>query len=215
MKDPTTKAQAVIIWMHGLGADASDMMGLVEQLTIRELTLRHVFLDAPMRPVTLNGGMVMRAWYDILGTDFQAREDKEGILQSATLIRRVLDEQLNDGFISNQIFLAGFSQGGAMALYTGLNFDGPLAGIIALSSYLPGILHLETRLQKTTPFFMGLGKFDPLVLPKWTDSSIDWLKKQGFDDIALHQYPMEHSICFEEIKDLSLWLNRQVRGVLQ
>lgn len=111
IKESQAQTQACVIWMHGLGADASDMMGLVDQLTIADVAIRHVFINAPQRPVTLNGGMVMPAWYDIIGVKLIDREDKEGIEQSELLIRKVIDEQLNDGFSYNQIFLAGFSQG--------------------------------------------------------------------------------------------------------
>lgn len=215
MKEPLEKAQACVIWMHGLGADASDMMGLADQLTIQDVALRHVFLDAPARPVTLNGGMVMPAWYDIYGLELVNKEDKDGIEESESLIRKVIDAQFNYGFKHHQIFLAGFSQGGAMALHTALHMAGRLGGIIALSAYLPLAKHSKPQLDKNTPIFMGGGQFDPLVLPKWTQHSKDWLLDKGYMDVSFHQYPMEHSICFEEIKDLSLWLNKQVQGVLQ
>ncbi|KGP62475.1 carboxylesterase [Legionella norrlandica] len=214
MKEPLEKAQACVIWMHGLGADSSDMMGLAEQLTIQDMALRHVFLDAPSIPVTLNGGMVMPAWYDIHGLELVDKEDKEGIEQSELLIRKIIDAQLNYGFKLHQIFLAGFSQGGAMALHTALHMSGRLGGIIALSAYLPLAKYNKPQMDKSTPIFMGAGQFDPLVLPKWTQQSKDWLLTKGYTEVSLYQYPMEHSICFEEIKDLSLWLNKQVQGVL-
>lgn len=215
MKESDGQAQACVIWMHGLGADSSDMLGLVEQLTIKDVALRHVFIDAPVRPVTLNGGMVMPAWYDIFGMELVDREDQKGIEQSELLIRNVIDSQLKDGFASNQIFLAGFSQGGAMALHTALHTASALGGVIALSAYLPLATHTKPVLDKNTPIFMGSGQFDPLVLPKWTQSSKDWLLAKGYEHLAFHLYPMEHSICFEEIKDISLWLSNQVQGVLQ
>ncbi|MBI2785761.1 MAG: alpha/beta hydrolase [Legionella longbeachae] len=207
-------SKACIIWMHGLGADASDMMGVADELTMADMPLRHVFINAPMRPVTLNGGMVMPAWYDIVGIKLIDREDKEGIEQSAMMIRKVMDDQLNDGFSFNQIFLAGFSQGGAMALYTALHTTARLAGVIALSAYLPLAADSRLKLDKSTPFFMGSGQFDPLVLPQWTEQSKDWLLDKGFKNISNFNYPMEHSICLEEIKDLSLWLSQQVQGEL-
>ncbi|AUH71810.1 phospholipase/carboxylesterase [Legionella sainthelensi] len=204
-------AQACVIWMHGLGADASDMMGLVDQLTVTDIVLRHIFINAPQRPVTLNGGMVMPAWYDIMGMKLIDREDKEGIEQSELLIRKVIDEQLNAGFSYNQIFLAGFSQGGAMALHTALHTPAQLAGVIALSAYLPLAEHNRPKLDKSTPFFIGSGQYDPLVLPQWTELSKDWLLDKGYKNISYYKYPMEHSVCFEEIKDLSFWL-KQVAG---
>lgn len=212
MKEPQAPAQACIIWMHGLGADASDMVGLADGLSIDEVSLRHVFINAPVRPVTLNNGMVMPAWYDILGMELVDREDKEGIEQSELIIRKVMDEQLNDGFTYNQIFLAGFSQGGAMALHTGLQTPERLGGIIALSAYLPMAQHNRPKLNKHTPIFIGAGQFDPLVLPKWVELSNDWLLNNGYTQISKHQYPMEHSVCLEELKDISLWLKQQVQG---
>lgn len=214
LKNPQDKAQACVIWLHGLGADASDMMGLADQLMINDVAIRHVFIDAPSRPVTLNGGMVMPAWYDIIGMKLLDREDKEGIAQSEQTIRQVMDSQLNDGFVSSQIYLAGFSQGGAMALYTALHTANRLGGVIALSAYLPLAAHNKPILDKSTPFFMGSGQFDPLVLPDWTKQSKDWLLEKGYENIYAQQYPMEHSICFEEIKELSLWLSKQVKGAL-
>lgn len=214
VKEPSKPAQACVIWLHGLGADAADMMSLADQLIV-DAAVRYVFLDAPKRAVTLNGGMIMPAWYDILGTKLSHREDKPGIEQSYQIIRKVIEDQISNGFDSSQIYLAGFSQGGAMALHTALNTAEQLGGVIALSAYLPLADETKPVLNKSTPIFMGAGQFDPLVLPKWTQASKEWLFSHGYELIAYHQYPMEHAICFEEIKDLSLWLARQIQGVLQ
>ncbi len=211
MKEPQAPAQACVIWMHGLGADASDMIGLADQLTT-VAEIRHVFINAPMRPVTLNNGMMMPAWYDILGLELVDRQDKEGIVQSETIIRKVMDEQLNDGFSFEQIFLAGFSQGGAMALHTALHTPACLGGVIALSAYLPLAEHSRPKLDKNTPIFLGSGQFDSLVLPKWVEMSKDWLLNNGYVHLTDHRYPMEHSVCLEEINDLSRWLGQQVPG---
>ena len=215
IRESTGEAQACVIWMHGLGSDASDMMSLVNQLIVSDVALRHVFIDAPSRPVTLNGGMVMPAWYDILGVELVDREDKQGIEASELLIRQVIDAQITEGFQFGQIMLAGFSQGGAMAIHTALHTPHLLAGVIALSAYLPLASHTKPMLDVNTPFFMGSGQFDPLVLPRWTQQSKDWLLAKGYEHLSYHQYPMEHAVCFEEIKDLSLWLGKQVQGVLQ
>jgi len=215
IKEPEKPAQACVIWMHGLGADASDMMGLVEQLKIDDVVLRHVFLDAPMRPVSLNGGMVMPAWYDIMGKELVDREDKHGIEKSHAIIRSVIEIQLKEGLQSTQIYLAGFSQGGAMALHSALNTDAQLGGVIALSAYLPLAGQTTPSLAKNTPFFLGSGLFDPLVLPIWSQESRDWLLTKGYEDVSYHQYPMEHSICFKETQDISVWLSEHVQGVLQ
>jgi len=215
IKEPEQKAQACVIWMHGLGADSSDMAGLVNQLTIKKTALRHVFIDAPRRPVTLNGGMVMPAWFDIVGIELVDKVDIQGIEHSEELIRQIMNSQLNDGFDSEQIFLAGFSQGGAMALHTGLNTPHRLGGVIALSAFLPLVGYNNNQLEKNTPFFIASGLFDPLVLPLWTTQSKDWIIANGYERTSFHQYPMEHAICVEEIIDISHWLENQVNGVTE
>ncbi len=215
MKEPNTKAQACVIWMHGLGADATDMMGLSDQLLISDIDLRHVYIDAPQRPVTLNNGIVMPAWYDILGMELTDREDKAGIEQSEKLIRDVVEEQLKVGFTEQQIYLAGFSQGGAMAIHTALHYKARLGGVIALSAYLPLARDTRAELDTATPFFIASGQFDPLVLPMWSQQSKTWLIAHGYERVDFHSYPMEHSVCYEELKDLSLWLTKQVQGAKQ
>ncbi|MFT4059158.1 MAG: alpha/beta hydrolase-fold protein [Legionella sp.] len=212
IRESQVPAQACVIWMHGLGADASDMESLANQLVTIDVALRHVFINAPMRPVTLNNGMVMPAWYDILGLELVDRQDKQGIEQSELIIRKVMEEQIKDGFSLEQIFLTGFSQGGAMALHTALHTHGRLGGVIALSAYLPLADHNRPVLDKRTPFFIGSGTFDPLVLPKWVEMSKDWLLNNGYTHLSNHQYPMEHSVCMEEIRDISLWLSQNVPG---
>lgn len=212
IKDPQLSAGACVIWMHGLGADASDMAGLADQLT-PSLPLRHVFIDAPVRPVTINAGMMMRAWYDILDLSFLGREDKEGILRTQTQLLEVIESQLSAGFNASQLVLAGFSQGGAMALYTALHSNLPLAGVISLSSYLPIASECKPVLAKHTPIFLGAGEFDPLVLPAWTQISADWLVAQGYAQTVLRHYPMEHAICREEMNDMTSWLSTHLKGV--
>ncbi len=209
MKEPEQKAVACVLWMHGLGADAQDMAGLATELPIKA-PVRHVFIDAPVRPVTLNNQMPMRAWYDIVGVNFTDREDYLGISHSEAIIREVFEGQLREGFRSEQIFFAGFSQGGAMALFTGLQTSSPIAGIIALSSYFPCASRCNVLLNKETPLFLGVGKYDPLVLPAWANLTIHTLQSKGFHNITRHDYPMEHSICLEEINDLAVWLDTQV-----
>lgn len=214
IKEPATAAEACVIWLHGLGADASDMQGLVEAFSDNQLALRHVFLDAPVRPVTLNNGIPMRAWYDITGLTLDAREDKPGISQSESQIREVIEKNIASGLPANKIFLAGFSQGGAMALYTALNLDLQLAGVLALSAYLPLSQDCKAYLNKQTPFFIAGGKSDPVVLPAWTQHARDWVKTAGYNNISWHEYPVGHSICMEEIQDISEWFTTQLRGAL-
>ena len=197
-KDPEEAAVGCVIWMHGLGADAGDMMGLAQELRITP-PVRHVFLDAPIRPVTLNNRMPMRAWYDITGVTLTDREDRDGILASEALIREVLEKQHAEGFSRETLFLAGFSQGGAMALYTGLSTPTPLAGIIALSGYLPLASDIQSVLHRETPMFIASGDYDPIVLPAWTGASVAYLDKEGYQHVSCHRYPMAHSICAEDV----------------
>jgi phospholipase/carboxylesterase len=201
-----------VIWLHGLGADASDMKGLTLQPPIANLKLHHLCLDAPIRPVTLNAGMKMRAWYDILGLQRFAQEDKQGILESEASIREVIYKQLDAGFLPSQIILAGFSQGGAMALYTALHTELPLGGIIALSSYLPLSLECKSHLPKNTPIFIASGQNDEIVVPSFTKHTEEWLTNTGYTDVTFCTYPMEHSICYKEIEDIAAWLSRHMRG---
>ncbi len=212
VKDPEEAIEACVIWMHGLGADAQDMAGLAAQLPL-SVAVRHVFLDAPVRPVTLNNHMPMRAWYDILGTSLVAREDKKGISESEAIINQVIEKQLAEGMPAEHIFLAGFSQGGAMALYTGLQSTLPLAGVIALSAYLPLASTCQISLSKDTPFFLAGGLYDPMVLPAWTKQCLDQVRAQGFQQVSFHEYPIEHSISATEVKDLGEWLSACVRAL--
>jgi len=208
--EPPTAAQAVVIWMHGLGADAGDMSGLAEQLNLPQVAVRHVFMNAPLRAVTLNNGMLMPAWYDIVGLELIDRQDKEGIEESKLQICQVMEEQYAAGFKPQQVYLAGFSQGGAMAMYTALTTATRLGGVIALSGYLPLADRLQPQLDLSTPFFLGSGQYDPIVLPKWVKMSADWLLEKKYVHLTQHQYPMEHSVCMDEIRDLSVWLSQRV-----
>ncbi len=209
--DPEGKPIACIIWLHGLGADAQDMVGLAKELPLN-VPIRHVFMDAPIRRVTINYNMPMRAWYDIIGTQLTDREDKAGILESAEVIREVIRTQTMDSFRSEQVFLAGFSQGGAMALYTGLSTEQPLAGIIALSSYLP--LAEECKLTQATsmPVFMAAGEFDQIVQHAWSSQSAHYLRQNKFKKVTFFSYPMEHTISQEEIGDLALWIKQILKS---
>ncbi len=212
IKEPRQPAQACVIWMHGLGADAQDMAGLAKQLPLT-VSVRHVCLDAPVRPVTLNNGMPMQAWYDIIGLSLTDREDSVGVKQSVESIQQAIDSQLAEGFKAQQIFLAGFSQGGAMALYAGLNITQELGGIIALSAYLPLASTCAFGLNCLTPMFLAGGVYDPIILPAWSKLCVDTLRNKGFEQVSWHEYPMEHSICAEEAMDLAQWINLQVESI--
>lgn len=206
IREPQTKAQACLIWMHGLGADANDMSGVAAQMNWSTTSVRHVFMNAPIRPVTINNGMRMPAWYDITGTTLTAREDEAGIRASAADISETIRQQYEQGIPQTNIYLCGFSQGGAMALYTGLQETESLGGIIALSAYLPLAHSIIPQQSRETPIFIGAGRFDPIVLPQWTDASEQWLRSSGYQQLTSHRYAMEHNICMEEISDLQNWL---------
>lgn len=201
-----SEKNACIIWMHGLGADAEDMKGLAAYLNIAPFQPQHLFLEAPLRPITINQGYESRGWYDITGFDRNAREDEQGIRASQLFIEKKIQHCINEGFKSEQIFLAGFSQGGAMALYTALHWPQKLGGVIALSSYLPLSSQITACLDPKTPFFLGLGLLDPIVLPVWTKESVMHLETKGYKNLSVKEYPIDHSISPQEIADLSSWL---------
>ena len=201
-----------VIWLHGLGADGHDFEAIVPELRLPDsLPLRFVFPHAPVRPVTLNGGMSMRAWYDIrqLSGSFND-EDETGIRESEKAICALIENEKKLGMPSDKIILAGFSQGGAMALHTGLRYPEKLAGIIALSAYLPlgNLLLAEvSAANQNIPIMMAHGTSDPLIPLMFAKASSDFLIKHGYQ-IDWHTYPMQHTVCSQEIRDLSQWLQR-------
>lgn len=209
---PTTTAPtAAVIWLHGLGADGNDFAGLVPQLDLSDCPpIRFVFPHAPSMPVTVNGGYVMPAWYDIRGSDLVSRQDAEGIARSALAIDALIEREISRGIAPEAIVLAGFSQGCAVALHTGLRFGQRLAGIMALSGYLPlaDRLAAERNLANAaTPIFMGHGSQDPVVIPAWGESSRDHLSQLGYP-VQWHSYPMQHSLHPREVADISVFLTR-------
>jgi len=199
---------AAVIWLHGLGADGHDFEPVVPELRLpAKLGVRFVFPHAPVRPVTLNMGMRMRAWYDIyqLGG---GREDAEGIRASQALTEGLIAREQSRGISPDRIVLAGFSQGGAIVLHTGLRHADRLAGILALSTYLPlsGSLPGEANeANREVPIFMGHGRFDDVIPIGRAQQSRKLLEQQGYP-VAWHEYPMPHSVCGEEIADISGWL---------
>lgn len=208
---PRATATACIIWMHGLGAESMDMEMLVHSLPLSDLPLKHVFLNAPIRPVALNGGMEMRAWYDIAPDFSTTREDEQGVLDSTQAIHAIIDAQVADGIPAKAIGLAGFSQGGAMALHAGLHYTQPLAGIVALSAYLPLSLTYNRQLpqiQTHTPIFMGVGLHDKVVHIDWSKASYQHISHAGYTAVDFHAYSMEHAVCMDETRDLSAWIRK-------
>jgi phospholipase/carboxylesterase len=204
--------QWTILWLHGLGADGHDFEPIVPELVRPEWpVVRFVFPHAPVRPVTINGGMRMRAWYDILGQEIANRQDERGIRDSAAMIDRLIEQEHGRGIPEERIVLAGFSQGGAIALAAGLRHPHRLGAIIALSTYLPLADRTEgeaAAANRGVPIWMGHGKQDPVVPHSLGVMSRDWLARLGYP-VQWHSYEMPHSVCAEEIRDLSLWLGQR------
>lgn len=210
--DTAPKPDAAVIWLHGLGADGNDFAGLVPELDLTGCPgIRFIFPHAPEIPVTINGGYVMPAWYDLLGTDMISRQDAAGIGASEKAITALIDREIARGIPAKRIVLAGFSQGCAMALHTGLRFPQALAGIMALSGYLPLAERFAAEravANAHTPIFMAHGNQDPVVLPARGEASRDLLKSLGYP-VQWHSYPMPHSLHPREVVDISIFL-RQV-----
>jgi phospholipase/carboxylesterase len=201
---------ASVIWLHGLGADGTDFVPVVDALDLPERPIRFVFPHAPMRAVTINQGYVMRAWYDVLSMDFGKRADEGGVRESQGLIEAMIERETRRGVAAGGIVLAGFSQGGAIALQTGLRHATRLAGIMALSCYVPlaGTLEAERSLaNRDVPIFMAHGTHDPVIPVRLARESRDLLVELGYD-VAWHEYPMEHSVSPEEVEEIGAWLRR-------
>lgn len=200
-----------VIWLHGLGADGFDFVPLVPELHLPAAPpVRFVFPHAPHQPVTVNGGYVMRAWYDIVAPDLRARQDAEGIKRSQQALIALIQEQIDQGIAAKHVVLAGFSQGGAVALYTALRYAEPLAGVLALSTYLPLADTSAAELQAGNvgvPIFMAHGDADPIVPLSAAVQSRRWLQELGLN-VEWHEYAMQHSVCHEEIGHIGQWLQQ-------
>jgi len=209
--EPATPADASVVLMHGLGADGHDFESVVGELSLGPRpAVRFVFPHAPVRAVTINRGLRMRAWYDILGFDGRAGEDEAGIRESADAVHGLVERECQRGVRPERIVLAGFSQGGAIALHTALRAKQRLAGVVSLSSYLPlaGTLAAEAHpANAAVPVFMAHGSFDPIVPLALGERSRERLRSHGYD-VEWHTYPMPHSVSAEEIVDLRGWLLR-------
>lgn len=207
--DPRTS----ILVLHGLGADGFDFVPICGELDLAALgAVRYVFPHAPERPVTINGGYRMRAWYDILGTDLVRREDEAGLRESQAAIAALIDSERRRGVAAERIVVMGFSQGCAMALMTALRYPERLGGAVGLSGYLP--LAATTAAEASAanaglPIFLAHGTQDPIVPPARGSASRDALRALGHA-VEWHDYPMPHSVCMEEIQDLNAWLLKQL-----
>lgn len=217
--DTGSLPQHSIIWLHGLGADGEDFVPIAEEMEL-PVPVRYIFPHAPMRPVTINGGYVMRAWYDILigaasaeiSANIGRQEDSAGIRASQAEIEKLIAQERQRGVAAKNIFLAGFSQGGAVVLHTGLRHKERLGGILALSTYLPQPQTLQTESSasaRNTPIFMAHGQSDPVIPYDFGRASAEELLRQGYV-LEWHRYDMPHSVCPEEIRDIELWLTRRL-----
>jgi phospholipase/carboxylesterase len=206
-------ADAAVIWLHGLGADGHDFVPMIPELQLpADARVRFVFPHAGVRPVTINGGYAMRAWYDIRELTPDGRDDAAGFAAARERIESYLARERQAGIASERIVLAGFSQGGAVALHTGLRHAGTLAGIIALSCYLPLRDRLAAELADTnraTPILMCHGSADEVVAARFGELSRDLLREAGLS-VDWRSYPMGHSVCQPEIADISAWLRQRL-----
>jgi phospholipase/carboxylesterase len=197
-----------VIWLHGLGADGNDFVPIVRELALPPDPIRFIFPHAPMQAVTINNGYVMRAWYDILGQDLARREDERGVRASQVLVEALIAREKSRGTPANRIVLAGFSQGGAIALHTGLRHPERLAGILALSTYVPAAMSLALEAHaanRDVPIFMAHGTYDPIIALAHARASRDLLQRLGYS-VDWHEYSMPHSVAPQEIVAIGDWL---------
>jgi phospholipase/carboxylesterase len=212
--EPTSEHRASVIWLHGLGADGHDFEAIVPELKLDpELGIRFIFPHAPQQAVTINQGYVMRAWYDIRSMTINEDPDREGILASVAAIHQLVENEIDAGVAPEHIILAGFSQGGVIALHTGLRYAKELAGIMSLSSYLPMADELQQQRSvenQQTPLFLAHGTLDPVVPHALGVAARRWLKDLDYP-VQWHEYVMEHSVCFDEIADIARWIQSCLR----
>jgi phospholipase/carboxylesterase len=205
---------ASVVLLHGLGADGHDFEPIVPELGLGQASVRFVFPHAPVRPVTVNGGIAMRAWYDIVSLDRHGQQDERGIRESSERMRALIEREHERGIDYSRIVAAGFSQGGAIALHTAMRFPHRLAGVMGLSTWLP----LERTLEREVltgrsfpaaelPFFIAHGTADPVIPIQFGRHSADAIRSAGFD-VEWHEYPMAHAVCPAEIAAMREWLER-------
>ncbi len=209
-----TSPRHSVIWLHGLGADGEDFVPIAEEMDLPH-AVRFIFPHAPMQPVTINGGHVMRAWYDISDTDIGAAPDETGIRYSQANIETLIAQEIQRGVAPQDIFLAGFSQGGAIALHTGLRYTERLGGIIALSTYLPLGPTLQSEASpamSAAHIFMAHGTSDNVVPYALGKKSAELLAAAGYA-LEWHEYAMAHSVCMEEVRDIETWLANHLKPI--
>src|SRR5690606_11827018 len=203
-------ARAAVIWLHGRGADGHDFEPIVDELGFAEL--RFVFPHAPVMPVTINGGLPMRAWFDIVGLDFDAPQDEAGIRRSAAAVSALIDAEIARGVASERVILAGFSQGGAIALHTALRESRPLGGVIGLSTFMPladTLAAEKSAANARISILMAHGDADTVIPIRMAERSRDLLVREGYD-VEWHRYPIAHTVSFDEVRDIARWLAARV-----
>ena len=203
--------QHSIIWLHGLGADGGDFVPVAEEMSL-PVEVRYIFPHAPMQPVTINGGYVMRAWYDIVATGIDAQQDASGIRASQAELEKLIAQEKQRGIAAKNIYLAGFSQGGVIALQTGLRHTERLGGILALSTYLALAETLAAEASdpaRDTPIFMAHGRSDSVIPYRTGQVSAEKLSGLGYK-LEWHEYAMLHSVCMEEVRDIETWLTQRL-----
>lgn len=203
------RPDAAIIWLHGLGADGNDFVPIVDQLQLpSHYAIRFIFPHAPLRPITINQGYQMPGWYDVSSLSIVEQEDEAGIKESSAILKQLCESQEADGITSDRIIVAGFSQGGAIALHCGCRYPRPLAGIMALSTYLPLPQSLSDEISSTAteiPVFMAHGRQDDVVAYEYGKKSMEQLESNDIE-VLWHEYDMGHAVCIEEIQHIRQWL---------
>jgi len=211
--NPNSKAKATVIWLHGLGDSGNGFAPIVPDLKLPdELGIRFVFPHAPMRPVTINNGMSMRAWYDITSLDFTNRADIQGVKESSAFVADLIEKEIAQGIPANKIVLAGFSQGGVIALNLGTRYEKTLAGVMSMSSYMsePEKLSDEAHTaNKNTPVFVAHGTYDDVVPIFMGNAAFKVLESNGYQ-ATWHEYAMQHNVCMQQLNDISNWLQQKL-----
>ncbi len=211
--NPSQPAKACIIWLHGLGADGHDFAPIVPELKLPDsMAVRFVFPHAPIQSVTLNDGMLMRAWFNIYALSIGAQQDEEGIRRAQEAVDALIMQEIKRGIPANKIILAGFSQGGALALHCGLRYSQSLAGILGLSTVLPlaeYIMQEASSANKHIPILLTHGIYDSVIPLSLAELSKTALTQFGYQ-VGWHTYPMPHSVCAEEIADVSAWIQERL-----
>lgn len=209
--EPTTDATASVIWLHGLGADGYDFEPIVAQLNLpKNLAIRFVFPHSPSIPVTINGGMIMPAWYDILDMSIERKVDLQHLTVSARAVQALIDREIQRGIKANRIILAGFSQGGAVAYHAALTYSQPLAGLLVMSTYFAtkDTIQIDDNNKHININIMH-GSQDPIVDPRLSEQALKTLINIGYQP-SYKQYAMQHSVCAEQISDISDWLQKRL-----